>query len=194
MLNLLEAQEQDQRLRSSFSSHHLLSIIKSKSKSLSLYFKFGRNQRRRNQRRFFFGLIGQFAFTPGNVNYREEQQFEKRGSNDSANHRRGNAFHYVGAGLECGRPHDRQEAKEDRADRHDLRSNPLHRAFHDRVVQIFHGVYSAVSFELVPGMIEIEQHDHTGFGADAGESDESNPDADAHVVAEKKEQPKGADE
>jgi hypothetical protein len=41
---------------------------------------------------------------------------------------------------------------------HDLRPDPLHRAFHHGVVQISQGVHSLLRFELVPRMIEIEQH------------------------------------
>ena len=43
-------------------------------------------------------------------------------------------------------------------------------------------------------MIEVEQHDDAGLGIESGERDESDPDGDAHVVAEQVEEPERADQ
>ena len=61
-------------------------------------------------------------------------------------------------------------------------------------MQVAHTVHPSGSAKFFPGMIEIEQHDHAGLGVDSGESDESNPDRDAHVVTEQPEEPERADE
>src|SRR6266481_4027506 len=67
--------------------------------------------RRHNWPRLFFSPIWQFAFSPDNVNHRIDQQLEQSRSNDSADHRRGDAFHDIRAGLQGGGPHDRQESE-----------------------------------------------------------------------------------
>ena len=47
--------------------------------------------------------------------------------------------------------------------------------------------------ELFPRVIEIEQHHDAGLGIEAGERDQTDPDCDAHIVAEQVEKPEGAD-
>ena len=69
-----------------------------------------------------------------------------------------------------------------------------HRAFDHGVVQIAHRVHSPFGFEFFPSVIEIEQHDDTGLGVESSKRDESNPNGDAHIVAEDVKKPERADQ
>src|SRR5207253_5723891 len=102
------------------------------------------------------------------------------------------ALPIFGASLRSGRPHDWQKAEKNGADRHDLRPNTADRAFNYSVMQIADVAHATFGAKFFPGMIEIEQHDDTGFGIESGERDQSHPDRYTHVITEKPEEPKRA--
>src|SRR6266496_3284925 len=62
------------------------------------------------------------------------------------------------------------------------------------LMQIAHRGHSPLGFEFFPCVIEVEQHDDAGLGVESSERDESNPNGDAHVVAENKKKPESADQ
>ncbi len=138
--------------------------------------------------------VRQMPPAPGHVDGGIEQEFEDRRGDDTADHRRGDALHHVGAGLGLGGPHDRQQAEEDRADSHDLGADPLDRAVHDGVVQVGQGVQAPGGLELVPGMVQVEKHDDPRLGVQAGQGYQPHPDGDAQVVVEQVQEPEGPDE
>src|SRR2546421_3450865 len=61
------------------------------------------------------GALRQRALFPDDEDHRVDEQFENRAGDDAADHRRGDAFHHVGAGLRRRAPHDREQSEEDRA-------------------------------------------------------------------------------
>ena len=60
-------------------------------------------------------------------------------------------------------------------------------------MQISHRLHPALCFEVVPRVVEVEQHDDAGFGIKTRERDESDPDGYAHVVTEQPKKPERAD-
>ena len=74
-----------------------------------------------------------------------------------------------------------------------FRPNTAHRAFDHRVVQIAHVVHASFSFEMLPGMIEVQEHHDASFGIETCERDESDPDGHAHIVTEQPKEPERAD-
>ena len=61
-------------------------------------------------------------------------------------------------------------------------------------MEIAHVIHPALRAEMIPGVIEVEQHHDAGFGIETRQRDESDPDGDAHVVAEQVEEPERADQ
>src|SRR5439155_18753336 len=106
----------------------------------------------------------------------------------AADHGGRDALHHIG--TRSVRPEDGYEADKDRSHRHHLRADALYRA----------GNYGLAPFvarprlAVLPGEIEVEQHHDPGFGVETGESDQSDPHRDRHVVTEQPEEPERADE
>src|SRR5581483_5758801 len=71
-------------------------------------------------------LLRKAPFPPHHKNHRVNQQLKDSRSNHPTNHRRGDSLHHIRAALGGGRPHDRQQTKQDGADGHDLWANTLH--------------------------------------------------------------------
>jgi hypothetical protein len=94
----------------------------------------------------------------------------------------------------AGRPHDRQQAHEGGAHRHQLRTHAADGAVDDRFRQVLLGAHLPVPHPLLVGEIEEQQHEHAGLGVEAHERDHADPHRDRHVVAERVEQPHGADQ
>ena len=90
------------------------------------------------------------------------------------------------------RPHDGEKTHEHDAHGHDLGPEPLHGPLDDRLLQIGEGAHEAAPPSLVEGEVEVEEHEDAGLGVDAEERDQAHPDRDAHVVAERPEEPDGA--
>ncbi len=61
-------------------------------------------------------------------------------------------------------------------------------ALHDRLAQVTYGIHASGASELVPGMIEVEEHHDSGLRIEPRESDETDPDRWAGVVAQKVEE------
>src|SRR5436309_1167065 len=126
---------------------------------------------------------------PNYVNGGINQQLENAGSDDAADHRGGDALHDIGSGLIGGRPHDRQQTEKNRCDGHDFRSNPLHCAFDNSCLQISHGCHATFLPELIPSVIEVEQHDDACFSIESRQGNDADPYGGTEVVAQNVEQP-----
>ena len=62
-------------------------------------------------------------------------------------------------------PHMRgAQARQNGQHRHELGPQALHRAFHDRVLRIPVGEEAPLVLGPVVGDVEVEEHDHPGFG------------------------------
>src|SRR5438105_4349387 len=134
------------------------------------------------------------AFSPKNINDRIKKQLKDARGNDAANHRGGDAFHDIRAALATRRPHNGKQSEKNGTNSHDFGPDALDRAFDDSGLEVVHGIHAPRSAEFVPGVIEVQQHDDAGFGVEAGESNEANPDGDTHVIAEEVEKPERADQ
>src|SRR6266542_38664 len=128
---------------------------------------------------------------PDLVNGWIDNELEDERGEDAADHRRGDAFHHIGAHAR--RPHDGHEPHEHHGHGHEFGPNPLYGAVHDGVTQVTGGSQASFTVGVLIGNVEIEQHEHAGFRVDAHQRDQADPYADAHVVAEQIEQPHGAD-
>src|SRR6516164_2566872 len=129
------------------------------------------------------------TLAPEDVDGGVEEEFEDARGNDTANHRSGDAFHDIGAALVGWGPHDGEQAEEDGANGHDFGANALDGAFNDSGLEVVHGVHATGGAEFVPGVVQVEEHDNAGFGVQASECDEADPDGHAHVVTQYIEKP-----
>src|SRR3989442_9161229 len=101
-------------------------------------------------------LLESFYFTraPQRINHGNHHQREHGRADHPTDHGRGDTLHHVCAGA--GRPHDREQASDDRRDGHHHGPHPLRGAFHDRFIEVLarrHPVLAHASFE---GLIEID--------------------------------------
>ncbi len=87
----------------------------------------------------------------------------------------------------------REQAGQDHGHRHRLGPHAQHRAFADRVEQVF-GRGLAGGNALVPGLAQVQQHDDAELGGHAGQRDEAHRPGDRQVVAQQLEQPDAADQ
>jgi len=84
---------------------------------------------------------------------------------------------------------DWDETQEHHRNRHHLGPQTLHRAIFDCRPQVAHVSHLPGSLALVVSEFQIEHHEHAGFSIHAEQCNQSHPDAHAHVVAQKIEQP-----
>jgi hypothetical protein len=68
-------------------------------------------------------------------------------------------------------PERRQQAQHDRGDRHELRAKPVHRTVLDRTMQVLDRRRPAIPADVLPGMVEIEQHDDSRLGGNSGQGE-----------------------
>ena len=61
------------------------------------------------------------------------------------------------------------------------------------LLEVARGLQPSLASGVLVREVEVQQHEDAGLGVDAQQRDEADPDADAHVVAERVEQPDGAD-
>ena len=130
------------------------------------------------------------------VDRRNHGQREHRRRNHAAHHRRRDAAHHFRT-CPCP-PHDRQQAGHDRHDGHHLWPHPFDGAFHDRRVEVVDVCrapsFTALGLDRFPGVVEVDQHDHAGFGRHPCQRDEADDDGDRQVVVEQPHQPDASDQ
>src|SRR5215469_3685303 len=125
--------------------------------------------------------------SPDFVDGRVDQQLEKEGSEDAADHWCGNTFHYVGAGSR--RPHNGKEADAGGGKRHELRTQTLGSPLHDGFVQLPQVLQAVFALCLLVGQIEVQQHEYPCLSIDSQQGNQSHPYGDAHVVASRVQKP-----
>ncbi len=86
-------------------------------------------------------------------------------------------------------PHDGQKARDDGHHRHHLGAQAQGGAVNDRLVQAGL-VRFAAGHQIVPGVVEVDQHQHPRLHGHPGQGDEADTDAHREVEVE---QPNGPD-
>ena len=120
------------------------------------------------------------------VHSRNHEHRQQRRRDHATHHGCGYALHDLGAGPRS--PHDGKQASQDNGYRHRFGSHAQHRAFTDGIEQV-----SSTGFPLlepvVPGRLQVQQHDHTEFRRDTRQRNKSNNARDRQVVAQQVKQP-----
>jgi len=97
-------------------------------------------------------------------------------------------------GTDTGAPEDRQKARDDGRNRHQLGTQSKQRSFHDRFSQN-HNREGAVFFFLsCDGLFEINHHHHGRLHGSSEQRNEADPDRDGKVVVEKPQEVEAARE
>src|SRR2546428_233900 len=138
------------------------------------------NERNRPSNRFASSLRADLPpylpRLPDLVDHRIDEELHQERSEYPPDHGGGDPAHHVRTGAVG--PHDRHQAHEHDRDRHDLRPEPLHRAFHDRVLEVRHALHATLTAGPFVGAGEVEQHEHARLRAHPAESGEAHPHRD----------------
>ena len=112
---------------------------------------------------------------PDFVNRRIDHQFQQERSKDSADHRRGDALHHIGARAR--RPHDRAPGPMNIVATVMNFGRMRFTAPCKIACRKFGADCSSrpCAFACVVGQVEIEQHEHAGFGVHAHQRDQTRP-------------------
>ena len=89
---------------------------------------------------------------------------------------------------------DRQQRDDGGADGHHLGAHAVDCAGEHGGAQVGAGGSGDALAHLIPGFVEIDDHDHAGLGGHAREGDEADGHGHAEVVVERPQQPDAADE
>jgi hypothetical protein len=133
----------------------------------------------------------QVVRAPNEINRRENKQLHDCGGYNTADHRRGDAFHDISAGAMT--PQDRQKATDDYSGRHCFRPDAFDCAIVNRVSQFGSAAHFSFSPPLIVSEIEVEQHYHSGLRIKTRQRYQADPHRDAQIISGEVKQPECAD-
>src|SRR5215471_4717651 len=91
-------------------------------------------------------------------------------------------------------PENRCEARDDDTSGHSFGSDAFDRAVVDGVAKISNMAHFAIVDPLGISKVQVQEHDDAGFGVEAGQSDDADPNGDAEVVIQESEDADRSDE
>src|SRR6266508_6699468 len=115
----------------------------------------------------------EFARAPDEEERRIQDEFHDYRSDDTADHRCGDALHHISACAVA--PHDRNQTADDNSGSHRFRAHSLYRALVNGVAEVGSASHFSFTNPLIVRYLEIKKHDYAGFGTHACEGDQSYP-------------------
>src|SRR5205807_4775033 len=135
------------------------------------------------------GFLFQPFFSPYRIDRRINEQFENEGGEDTTDHRSGHPLHDFRSGSV--RPQYGNQADAHDGKRHEFGTQPAGCPFHNRVIETLSSELRVLSPCGLVGEVKVEQHEYSGFGIDPKKGKNTEPDSNAHIVAEHGNHPDG---